>query len=201
MNTLSIKALRKQAGRTQSDMAELCGVSTNTYRAWENNPDAMPHGLWMEVIFHLEMAAQIRRKVTKMAEHLGEVGVRVDWDPKDDKFSVPVPEGLSETFKPSKPVTKEQEIAWLTDGVEPYEGYADEYEEWDKRWEEVNRRQLAADGAPAYESDTVQVDPEFDPETGEPVVYDEVHVVVDPETGEASMHGDAAEINEEVEGD
>lgn len=199
MNRLSIKALRKQAGRTQSEMADLCGVSANTYRSWEHNPDAMPHGLWMDVVFHLEMAAQIKRKADKMAEHLGEVHVKVDWDPEDEPFTVPVPEGLTDNFVPSKPVTPKQAIDFLTDGKEPYEGYADEYEEWEKQWEAVRRAQHEAEGTHDYVSDTVMADPEFDEETGEPVIYDEPQLVIDRESGEATVKVDRAEAEADEE--
>lgn len=36
---LSIKELRRAKNISQSEMANLCGVNVNTYRAWEDNPE------------------------------------------------------------------------------------------------------------------------------------------------------------------
>lgn len=104
---------------------------------------------------------------------------------EEQGYTVPIPEGLSPTFKPSKPVTLKQSLKFDKDGTEPYPGYGAEFSEWEKGWERVNRAQAIEDGAPVYESDTVSVSPEHD-EQGEPVIYDETHVVVDPQMGEAS---------------
>ncbi len=61
-------------------------------------------------------------------------------------YTVPIPEGLTGDFNPSKPVTDEQTIAWACRGIEPYPGYAEEFAAWEDAWEMVNRAQMEADG-------------------------------------------------------
>lgn len=39
------------------------------------------------------------------------------------------------------------------------------------------------------------VSPEFDETTGEPITYDEPHVVVDPESGNTSVYVDEADMS------
>lgn len=36
---LTLREWRRAKGVTQAEMAELCGVQTNTYRRWEENPE------------------------------------------------------------------------------------------------------------------------------------------------------------------
>lgn len=72
-------------------------------------------------------------------------------DPAEDDdniedYTVPIPEGLTEEFHPSHPVTTREIIDWEVRNIEPYPGYAEEVNNWEKAWEEVNRAQQAADG-------------------------------------------------------
>ena len=198
MHQLSLKALRQQAGRTQKEVAELCDVDVRVYRKWETNPADMPYGLHLQVTDFLERAVQIRKE-TKMSKDMGSVHVQFhvpeDDDYKDSSYTVDIPEGATEEFEPSQPVSMKQWAAWDRRGEEPYPGFAEELEKWDKANERLNRTQLAEDGAPVPELDTVQVDPEFDEMTGEPVTYDETQVVVDAETGEEDIFIDTADID------
>ncbi len=90
---------------------------------------------------------------------------------------MPIPEGLTEEFHPSQPITPKQLLDWETKNKEPYPGYSEEFFNWENAWEEVNRAQQKADGGYLHLSDPVPVSPEFDETTGEPITYDEPHVV------------------------
>ncbi|WP_223848062.1 hypothetical protein [Bifidobacterium reuteri] len=84
-------------------------------------------------------------------------------DPRDrdddiSDYTVPIPEGLTEEFHPSQPVTPKQIIAWETRNEEPYPGYAEELFNWENAWEEVNRAQLKADGGYLHISDPEPVE-------------------------------------------
>lgn len=116
------------------------------------------------------------------------VVAKLDYDDEDDLagITVPIPDWLTNDFEPSKPVTAEQTKRFLTRGIEPYEGYAAEFQKWEDGWNDVRRRQAEADGEPYYMSEPVEVDPEFD-EEGRPIAYDEVNIVQDPDSGAASM--------------
>lgn len=114
-------------------------------------------------------------------------------DSDEDDYTVPIPEGLTEYFEPSKPVTNEQIIAWETKGIEPYPGYADEEEEWDKAWEMVNRAQAEADGHPYLVLPTAHPQPDFD-DDGQPTDFDDPEIVVNPDSGEATFY-----VDEDVE--
>lgn len=209
MRQLSIRNLRRQAGRTQKELAELCDVDVATWRKWEKNPLDMPLGLYLQATEFLERAVQIRKEM-KMSKDMGRVSV-VFHDPDEDEpdtgYTVDVPEGAGEDFKPSQPVTMKGWQAWDTHGIEPYPGFADELMEWEKANERLNRAQLEADGAPVPELDTVHPDPEFDPQTGEAIEYaDEFRLNVDAQTGEADMDVpesaiDPDELDDEDEGE
>ena len=108
-------------------------------------------------------------------------------DSDEDDYTVPIPEGLTEYFEPSKPVTNEQIIAWETKGIEPYPGYADEEEEWDKAWEMVNRAQAEADGHPYLVLPTAHPQPDFDAD-GQPTDFDDPEIVVNPDSGLAKLY-------------
>ena len=43
----------------------------------------------------------------------------------------------------------------------------------------------------------MHVSPEFDEATGEPITYDEPHVVMDPESGNTSVYVDEADMSEQ----
>ncbi|PLS25168.1 hypothetical protein [Bifidobacterium imperatoris] len=75
-----------------------------------------------------------------------------------EDYTVPIPEGLTEEFRPSKPVTPRQMIDWETKNKEPYPGYAEELFNWENAWEEVNRAQLKADGGYLHIADPVHFD-------------------------------------------
>lgn len=202
MQQLSIKNLRKQAHRTQKEMAELCDVSLTTYTKWEKNPADMPHGLYLQVIDFLEHAVQIRKETT-MAHDMGMAHVvcltpeEAEREAAENPYTVPIPEGLEEDFHPSKPITFQQMVDWETNHKEPYPGYADEYEAWESAWQEVELAQMKADGVTETEINPVHVDPEFDPATGEPIIYDEPHIVQDDQSGEGDLFLDEADLTED----
>lgn len=195
-----LKQLRLKAGKTKKEMSELCDVSVNTYTKYENDTDGMPHGLYLHVLEYLETSSQIRKKI--MSETIPATARFLtpeerDQEDKRDGYTVPIPEDLTEEFHPSQPITPKQIVAWETKGIEPYPGYEEEENNWAKRWEEVNRAQLAADGGGLHVADPVDVDPEFDPETGEPVTYDEPQMVVEKKGGETRLYVDEADLTEE----
>lgn len=127
-----------------------------------------------------------------MATYYGKTHVKFvnpdETEIKDD-YTVPIPEGLTEYFEPSKPVTYEQSLAWETKGIEPYPGYADEFNEWDKAWEMVNRAQAEADGNPYLVLPTAHPQSDFD-DNGRPTDFDDPEIVVNPESGEATFYVD-----------
>ncbi|WP_240539372.1 hypothetical protein [Bifidobacterium sp. SO1] len=138
-----------------------------------------------------------------MAKDMGKVKVEYqsiedsEREAREHPYTVPIPEGLTEEFFPSKPVTDEQMMRWMTRHIEPYPGYADEEAAWERAWQEVEIAQLKADGEPVLELDPVHVDPEFDPSTGKPIVYDEPHIVQNPDNGEADLFIDTADLTED----
>lgn len=170
---LSLRTLRKQARRSQKECAELLGVSIDTWRRWEKNPDAMPYAAHRQVFDFLERAVQIRKEIN-MAKNYGKVPVvaetDIDLDEEMNDYTVPIPEGLTPTFEPSKPVTAEQMNKFISHGKEAYPGMADEFAAWEAAWDQVNLAQMKADGAPINIQEVVHVDPEFD-EYGEPIEY------------------------------
>lgn len=111
-----------------------------------------------------------------MSQDMGHVKVEFhvpdDDETSDASYTVPIPEGATEDFHPSRPVTMKQWMAWDARGKEPYPGFAEELEEWEKANERLNRAQLEADGAPVPELDTVHIyhddtDDEDTPEKGQ----------------------------------
>lgn len=188
--TINLKTLRRQAGRTQKEVAELLGVHVNTYRAWEKDPSSMPHGAWVDTVSYLEIAAQAR-KARKMATEFPKREARFvsGYDDSDqEEYTVPIPEGLTEVFVPSREVTRKQQVDFEVSGKEPYPGYAAEFEEWERQWEMVNEAQAEADGDDWQTLDPVLADPEYTPDTGEPIEYDEPNIDVDPESGDATLY-------------
>ena len=193
-HSLSIRNLRMQAGKTQTETAEVLDVSLSTYKRWEKNPLDMPHGMWLETVEYLEMSAQIRKK-TKMATDYGKTEVAFAPAPTEKElaeqrasYTVPIPDDLTDWFTPSKPVTDEQTIAWECYNVEPYPGYAEEYAAWESAWENINRAQAEADGYKLNYIDNMVLQPEFDPQTGEMIDYEEPVVLQDTETGKVEVH-------------
>lgn len=138
-----------------------------------------------------------------MAQDMGKVKVVCDTPEEVERmreeaeYTVPIPEGLTEDFEPSQPVTLKQYEAWENHHIEPYVGFADELEAWERAWQDVEIAQLKADGEPVLELDPVHVDPEFDPATGEPIIYDEPHIVQDDQSGEGGLFLDEADLTED----
>lgn len=115
-------------------------------------------------------------------------------DPEDEdrsEYTVPIPDDLTDTFNPinpntGRPVTGEEAIRYATDGIEPYDGYADELAEWERRWELVNDAQALADGEPIHRVDVIHPAPETDG-LGLPIRYDEPNRDVDELEAEAEV--------------
>ena len=202
MNQLSIRRLRQLAGKTKNEIADLLGMSVNTYSKYEDNPMSLSYAAYHQLIEYLETSIQIRKKLEKEQPMNTPIKAKVrfvapDEDDEDrlSDYTVPIPEGLTEEFHPSQPVTPKQLLDWETKNKEPYPGYSEEFFNWENAWEEVNRAQQKADGGYLHLSDPVPVSPEFDETTGEPITYDEPHVVVDSESGNTSVYVDEADMS------
>lgn len=184
MASLSIKNLRLQAGKTIKDMAALCDRDARTYAKWENDPDSIPHGLWLQIIEYLETTIRINTKEHTMGQHMGKAKVEFisnEEAAKEDRledYTVPIPEGLTEDFEPSQPVTPKQMLAYDRTGKEPYPGYAREMQEWEDAWEMVNRAQLIADGANPVILDLPERHPDYNAD-GNLTPFDETTVIDD----------------------
>ncbi|MDK8732178.1 helix-turn-helix domain-containing protein [Bifidobacterium breve] len=205
MNQIKIRRLRQLAGKTKSEIAGLFGMSVNTYSKYEDDPMSLPYATYHQLVEYLETAIQVHIKLEKEKPMNAPIKAKVRFvDPRDaaeedrlEDYTVPIPEGLTEEFHPSQPVTPKQIVDWETKNKEPYPGYAEEENKWERAWEEVNRAQLKADGGYLHIADPVHVDPEFDEATGEPIIYDETHIVVDPKTGETTVYSDEADMSAE----
>lgn len=178
---LNIKQLRKKAGKTLRDMAELCNVSTSTYQRWEKTPDDIPHALWLEIVEYLEIAIQVKEQTMYKVQHLGDGCAFID--PQDgvddwDNLHVPVPEGLTHFFEPSRPVTNKQVIAWATRGIEPYPGYAEEEHAWDVAHAKLAAAERRARGIEDVVVKMPSRTPDHD-EEGNYTDYDEPELVVE----------------------
>lgn len=175
---IDLKALRKQARRTQAEMAALCHVSTRTWMRWEKDPGKMPRDAYESALDLLERSVQIRKEITMARDY--ENGTAV-FDPDDGGDP-------AEDFRPSRPVSIKQWVAWEDKGIEPYEGFAEEIDKWEGRQETELRKFEEDNGIPAPLSDTVHPDPEFDPETGDPIHYgNEPEIAIDRKTGKATL--------------
>ena len=153
MNQLSIRRLRQLAGKTKNEIADLLGMSVNTYSKYEDNPMSLSYAAYHQLIEYLETAIQIRKKLEKEQPMNTPIKAKVrfvapDEDDEDrlSDYTVPIPEGLTEEFHPSQPVTPKQLLDWETKNKEPYPGYSEEFFNWENAWEEVNRAQQKADG-------------------------------------------------------
>ena len=210
MGNISLRNLRIQAGKTQAETAEVLDVSTSTYKRWEKNPLEMPHGMWLETVQYLEMSAQIRKK-TKMATDYGHSEVVFDEPMTDEEeernrasYTVPIPDSLTNSFEPSQPITDKQFLDWEIRHIEPYPGYAEEYAAWQDAWEEIDRAQAEADGNPYNYVDNMKLQPEFDPQTGEPIDYEEPVIFQNAETNKVEVHlpdEDAVKADAEARGE
>lgn len=201
--TLQLKKLRMQAGETQADMADMFGVGLSTWQRWEKDPGRIDMTTWQQIVYYLTLARHIKKEAA-MPKHLGHV--EVDFLTPEEaeaisrEYTVPIPEGLTRDFEPSKPVTDEQVLKFAMSGVEPYEGYEEEYIAWERAWEEVNAAQDEADGDVVPEMPTVHVSPEYDEETGLPITYDELHVE-ETADGDAKLLIDEADLKDEENAD
>ena len=65
MNQLSIRRLRQLAGKTKNEIADLLGMSVNTYSKYEDNPMSLSYAAYHQLIEYLETAIQIRKKLEK----------------------------------------------------------------------------------------------------------------------------------------
>lgn len=194
MGNISLRNLRQQAGKTQAETAEVLDVSLSTYKRWEKNPSDMPHGMWLETVEYLELSAQNRKK-QKMATDYGKSEVVFDkpmTEEEEEKnrasYTVPIPDSLTNHFVPSKKITRKQFLDWEIRHIEPYPGYADEYYAWQDAWEEIDRKQAEADGNPYNYVDNLNFQPEYDPQTGERIDYEEPVVFENTETGKVEVH-------------
>lgn len=172
---INIKTLRKHAGKTIKDMADLCDVGASTYARWEKDTDNIPHGLWLEIIEYLETA--IRVKETTMKK-IGRVTVRTGYEKRDlSKLHVPVPEGLSERFQPERPMSYEDWERWDQQGIEPYPGFAEAYHRWLAQWEKIGQADREARGIKDVVVNMPDIVPTYD-ENGEPTNVDLPELVV-----------------------
>ena len=69
MNQLSIRRLRQLAGKTKNEIADLLGMSVNTYSKYEDNPMSLSYAAYHQLIEYLETAIQIREKTGKGATY------------------------------------------------------------------------------------------------------------------------------------
>ena len=56
MNQLSIRRLRQLAGKTKNEIADLLGMSVNTYSKYEDNPMSLSYAAYHQLIEYLETA-------------------------------------------------------------------------------------------------------------------------------------------------
>lgn len=197
--SLSLIVLRKQAGRTQQEMADLFGIDIRTWRKWEKHPDDMPYGNHQQAIDFLERSVQIRKAIRmKDYGNPGIEAIHADEAQEDNysEYTVDIPKNASPTFKPNKWVSPQQMLDWELKGKEPYEGFADEYEAWELACDELNMRQMEADGTPMNVQDVVHADPEFNEETSEPIVYAGEPMIVVHDNGDLSAY-DTSSIEED----
>lgn len=183
---LSIRQLRIQAGRTQQEVADLLGITLRAYNSWEKTPTRIPHGSYLQLVWWLEQAVQIRKE-TKMATYHEPVtkAVLVTDDEGDDEYTVDHPpfEFVPIDPKTGRRPTNEEMIRYESTGEEPFDGYADQLLEWERGWEIANRKQQEIDGGHAQEVKVVHPDPDYD-EAGQSVDYDEAAVWEDTSTGD-----------------
>ena len=150
MNQLSIRRLRQLAGKTKNEIADLLGMSVNTYSKYEDNPMSLSYAAYHQLIEYLETAIQIRKKLEKEQPMNTPIKAKVrfvapDEDDEDrlSDYTVPIPEGLTEEFHPSQPVTPKQLLDWETKNKEPYPGYSEEFFNWENRSTAPSRKPMA----------------------------------------------------------
>ena len=57
---VDLRALRKELGYTQLDIALTLGVSRQTYNRWEQHPEVMPVGIYKATIDEFDRAKTVR---------------------------------------------------------------------------------------------------------------------------------------------
>ncbi len=188
-----LSELREEAEYTQQQAADVIGVSLETYNNFEQNINSMPFDQYVKLV---ETLIETYKK-NHPEEHIDDPTVseaHVVFDDPDtmdldsDEYSVPIPADLPEYFESSQPVTNKQILDFEFDGIEPYPGYADEYDEWYRRWEVINNLQAYVDSKRKETLiDPVSIAPDFDPQDDTPIHYNEPALLIDENTGEATV--------------
>lgn len=193
---VDVRALRIRAGMTQKDVAAACGVSVRTLIRWEQgDSDDIPHGRYVRLVGLLDETIRFRKEKEAVMAHMhGKTAVVFD-DPNEaedeDGYTVPIPEGLTKEFKPSREVTNKQMIAWAVSGKEPYPGFAEECARWDAAWSRVASEQREKDtGHADLRVPSVHPQPEQD-EDGRQYMYDNEAVINEINDPEDAENGDA----------
>lgn len=200
-----LKQLRFEAHISQATAGRTIGVSRDTIRAWEENPQRMKVADYRKYVAYLDkMAAKYASdpageefSVLPHATGVNEATL-MTFPGFSEKFvrecvalGIDFPENFDPyELVPDRPVTASEYHRWEDTGVEPYPGFASTLEQW------------RADGAKvlaAYREAkmgvkiprTVYKDPtdlpyEFD-EDGNPVEYDNPSVDIDATSGEATI--------------
>lgn len=189
-----LRDLREECGFTQEQAAQVIGVSRQTYNKYEQDVNTMNLGDYTKLVETLIETY----KQNHPEEHIddpvtveAQPAVFDDPDTMDadsDEYSVPIPADLPEDFEPSQPTTTKQVLDFEFNGVEPYPGYAEEYDEWYRRWEVINNLQAYVDSKRKDTPiDPVSIAPDFDPQDDTPIHYNEPALLIDENTGEATV--------------
>ena len=189
-----LRDLREECGFTQEQAANVIGVSRQTYNKYEQDVNTMNLGDYTKLVETLIETY----KQNHPEEHIddpvtveAQPAVFDDPDTMDadsDEYSVPIPADLPEDFEPSQPTTTKQVLDFEFNGVEPYPGYAEEYDEWYRRWEGINNLQAYVDSKRKDTPiDPVSIAPDFDPQDDTPIHYNEPALLIDENTGEATV--------------
>lgn len=196
-----LRDLREECGFTQEQAAQVIGVSRQTYNKYEQDVNTMNLGAYTKLVETLietykqnHPEEHIDDPVTVEAQPVtveAQPAVFDDPDTMDadsDEYSVPIPADLPEDFEPSQPTTTKQVLDFEFNGVEPYPGYAEEYDEWYRRWEVINNLQAYVDSKRKETLiDPVSIAPDFDPQDDTPIHYNEPALLIDENTGEATV--------------
>lgn len=188
-----LSELREEAEYTQQQAADVIGVSLETYNNFEQDINSMPFDQYVKLV---ETLIETYKK-NHPEEHIDDPGdpipvtvkfVDPNLEDDSDEYSVPIPADLPEYFESSQPVTNKQILDFEFDGIEPYPGYADEYDEWYRRWEVINNLQAYVDSKRKETLiDPVSIAPDFDPQDDTPIHYNEPALLIDENTGEATV--------------
>lgn len=55
---LTLEAWRRARGKSQAEMADVCGVHVNTYRRWEENPGKIRYDEALLIADHLKISLE-----------------------------------------------------------------------------------------------------------------------------------------------